>query len=262
MIHKLALFALMLSLLLGASTPMPDTPDYSQYMPGSTRFPMTDLGELATRLGSPDTYDRRGEVVWLDSFKYGLAPWQTSLVGVGATAKVVSTDTDISDFALRLTGGSTLGGTVAIIKYFSLQTLARAGAEFSYMVPTAFDKLYVSVRRYDGTNMHLAQVRLTCVGGTWAYQDAAGAYQDIDSPGVWITTANRYHNVKLVADLENDEYLRLLYDNLEYPLSGIPILVAASPVDPGQAAVFSLTPRAGFNDYVQVGRAIVTGNEP
>jgi len=37
-----------------------------------------DLGELAVRLGASVVWDRRGDVVLVDSFDLGLAPWDIS----------------------------------------------------------------------------------------------------------------------------------------------------------------------------------------
>jgi len=56
---------------------MPDAPDWYKYLPGSDRYILEDMGELAARLRSPITYDRRGEVLYFDMMEHGLAPYFT-----------------------------------------------------------------------------------------------------------------------------------------------------------------------------------------
>ena len=61
-----------------------ETPDYGRLSAQATVFPVTDLGELAARLGSIVSHDRRGDVIWLDGFEDGLDKWQPTTSGSGA----------------------------------------------------------------------------------------------------------------------------------------------------------------------------------
>ncbi|GAG01299.1 unnamed protein product, partial [marine sediment metagenome] len=60
-----------------------DMPDDYKWLPGSTRFPLSDIGELAVRLGSLCSYDRRGEVIFIDDFGHGVNGYVLSHVGTG-----------------------------------------------------------------------------------------------------------------------------------------------------------------------------------
>jgi len=241
---------------------MPDLPDDYPFLPGSVRFPLADLGELAARLGSPMLYDRRGEVIWSDTFRGGLAPWDTAAVGTGASVDIVADKTDLSPFAARLTGGSTGSGSIAIARYFDLLTLSKTGFELSILAPTAYDVFYMRIVRHDGSLKHIAEIKGTFVGGTLAYLDENGVYQTFGTPGLWATTANNYDNLKLVADFEKDEWVRVLFGGVEYDLSGIQLETGIVSLNDVYEASFQLSPRSGQNDYVQIGRAIVTDNEP
>jgi len=44
-------------------------PDYGQAGPTSLIATVPDLGELAARLGSNNTWDRRGFILWYDDFE-------------------------------------------------------------------------------------------------------------------------------------------------------------------------------------------------
>lgn len=241
---------------------MPDRPDWYDIFPGSTRFPTTDVGELAARMGSPVVYDRRGEVIFADAFRAGLAPYATSLAGTGAEAKVAGLATDLGPFAAELIGGSDGAGEAVIRKWFSRTTLGRTGLEVSIWYVGAFDEMLVTLGRYDGTNAHLAALKIEWTSGVLSYLDSAGAYQQLDTNKVWATSDAVYHNVKLIADMENDEYVRILYDEETYDLEDIAMQVTASAVDQSHLASFTIASRSGQNDSCQVGRFIVTGNEP
>jgi hypothetical protein len=241
---------------------MPDLPDDYPFLPGSVRFPLVDLGELAARLGSPNVYDRRGESIFQDVFEKGLGPWKTSAVGTGGEVTIVGDNTDLGAYALRLTGGSTGGGNTYVEHTFSLLSLGKVGGEFSFLVSSIFDNLLLTIDRYDGSVRTFGRVRLTYVGGVLAYLDTNGVYQNIASPGIAVTTSNIYHNIKLVIDVDDNEYMRLLFDSVEYDLSDIPLRQGASLAQPSFVVSFELVPRSGENDSVQLGRCIVTGNEP
>lgn len=239
-----------------------DQPDNYPWMPGSERNVLADLGELAVRLGSPVTYDRRGEVVWMDDFRYGLAPWRTGVIGTGAEVSIVANETDGSPYAMKLIGGSTEGNIVAIYKDYTKETLSRVGLEFSFIALTAFDLIYLDIIAKDGVTTQWGRVRLTYSTGTWAYIDSDSVYQDIASPGFLIEDVNAYHRVKLVIDLVENEYVHLLYDDNSYSLAGYSLVSWAEVLAPRYLMNLAMTSREGYNDIVQVGRCIITGNEP
>lgn len=239
-----------------------DLPDNYPWLPGSTRYPLADLGELAARLGSPVTYDRRGEVVWYDIFENSLSPWNTSALGTGAVVEAVTTDTDLEGKAAKLTGGSDGVRTATLTRRFSLTSLQKVGFEVSvYYTTTGFEHILLDVARYDSVNLHWGAIRILGTNSQ-EYLDSDNNYTEFATETVWGSTAPIYHNLKLVVDMDNDEYVRFLYDETEYDLSSIAIRSQASAVEPQHVIQFTVKSADGQNDIVQVGRAIVTGNEP
>ena len=58
-------------------------PDWFGTTPQGMVHRVADLAELAARLGSPDVFDRRGNVLFMDSFENGQNNWSHgALVGV------------------------------------------------------------------------------------------------------------------------------------------------------------------------------------
>ena len=52
-----------------------DYPDFGITDTVQAKSIITDMGELAARLGAPNVFDRLGSIVWYDDFQYGLSRW-------------------------------------------------------------------------------------------------------------------------------------------------------------------------------------------
>jgi len=61
------------------------TPDWGVTAGARTVYQMTDLGELAVRLGSIVTHDRRGDVIFLEDFEEGMGRWRFPRTPLGET---------------------------------------------------------------------------------------------------------------------------------------------------------------------------------
>jgi len=59
------------------------TPDWGVTASKKTIYSLHDMGELAVRLGSIVSFDRRGDVIFSDSFQNGLGKVYASGVGAG-----------------------------------------------------------------------------------------------------------------------------------------------------------------------------------
>ena len=73
--------------------------------------------ELAARLGSPDTFDRRGDVLWMDDFESGLK-WRTSLLGTGSLIDLTATMAASGGKCCRLVTGSANNDYAYLLRHF------------------------------------------------------------------------------------------------------------------------------------------------
>ncbi|GAH83946.1 unnamed protein product, partial [marine sediment metagenome] len=89
-------------------------PDFGMYASASTIGSVSDLAELAVRLGSINIFDRRGKVIDFDDFEDVRKGWEFELLG-GATAVRASTAPKSgSQHWILTTGGA--GGAFARIR--------------------------------------------------------------------------------------------------------------------------------------------------
>jgi hypothetical protein len=237
-----------------------DQPDNYPWFPGSERTPLIDVGELAARIGSPVTYDRRGEVLWYGMFQCGYTGWTIIPAPAIDSVFVVAEDTLRGGFTVQLKGRGA-GNTVYLRKGFAPLYQENLGFEVGVCFLDPFNYFQLRILRYDGTNLHVAGLR---------FDDSVDELQYYSHLDTWVKcldaspphhTTAIYHHVKIVADMENDEYLRFLWDNEEVDLDDIAFYSTASA--PGPYVIFEIGYNADdSNDQCNLAHAIITGNEP
>jgi hypothetical protein len=231
-------------------------------MRGSARIPLSDLGELAARLGSPVTYDRRGEVVFYTQFDEGLAHLYMDGDGLGNAIALSADYPDRGSFCALLTAGSTLGHNYSIEKQFSPAALGKAGCEFSYSPFPGYDRMRISLGRFDGAHSHEAVISLSDTDSKVYYKDAAGAQQEICTLHDTVSSGNIFTVVKLVCDFYTDCYVSLQLNELFYSLKDIPLYEAVDASIHQNRTYLTFYGRDTLNDQCRLGYLILTGNEP
>jgi hypothetical protein len=240
-----------------------ETPDYGRLSAQTTVYPVTDLGELAARLGSPVIFNRSGDVLHIDDFEAGVEKWPTdSLDGTGAAAYLSLAEARSGLFSYRLVGGSTATGRTRIAHTMPFPVLSRLGLEYSFNLPGSFGSIAINMRVFDGTNVTEYELRYTDTGDQLAYLDSGGTYTNI-TPTISLNIGTPlFHNWKLVVDATAGQYVKLLLNASTYDLSGIGARVTASATAPIFQPRATIISRAGQNDSMYVDDAIVTQNEP
>lgn len=195
--------------------------DYFTSIPMSTVYSMIDLAELAARIGSIVTFDRRGNVVWLDGFEEGIAQWER--LGSGADWKVdISTDRAFS------------GGYSCILKPHSGGSLYAAIERAHYALPKgkiglelAFSlSLYLSVFAlycviYQGGKQYVFKIKYVWDDLAWYYLDVNNVYQKLLDGDDLATDDILWCRCKMVFNTEKGEYVRFLLNDKVYDMSGI-----------------------------------------
>jgi len=238
------------------------TPDWWGVEPTSTVHQMQDAGELAVRLGSPVSYDRRGNVVWYDDFGDGLGKWLAVTAGTGAGVSLTSASVYSGAYSAKLVGGSDGLMYVYIVRYFFDPVRGGVGVEVSFELAGVPTVVEFQASHYDGTNYYQYWVRWVSATADFEYQDSAGAWQDIDANKPLIASQTAWHTVKLVFDTVNEKYARAMLDDEEYSLAGISPQFAASALEPSVRVAIWAYSANGSNRYARIDNVILTQNEP
>ena len=220
------------------------------------------MDELAARLGSIDTFDRRGDVLWYDDFESGINAWDTTATGAGSSIDWVATTSQKGGFSMRLLAGPAVGRAAAAKHTSPLPVSTKVGFEASFTVDSDID--YISFQQtYQDALQYAAKINYDETGtGSLYYYDSANNPQLIVAGLGLLGSTYVFHTIKLVIDIVNNEYVRLILDNTEYDLSSLGIY-AAGALGGAQwfqnIKVFSGAV-AGTTSYID--SVIVTQNEP
>ena len=237
-------------------------PDFGASTPKETVFALSDMAELAVRLGSVVSYDRRGDVVYIDDFESPVIKWTQALIGVGAAINLSAAIARSGSQSLFLRGGTVAGASAGITRNLPTITPKRMGAEITFSLNRTSIEWRWDILYYDGTNYHQGTMKFIDPTHKLQLLNGAGVY--IDLATIALTSGIVYqHTLKLVVDFSTDKYVRFMLDDRVYDISSYDLRVSASAIGPLLLAGYSVDAVANgpIND-VYLDDFIFTQNEP
>lgn len=238
------------------------SPDWGASKPTATIYQLSDLGELAARLGSINTFDRRGDVVWMDSFEDTIHKYQLSLAGVGADIQLNGDHCRSGGSSCRLTTGNATGNFSYMYRAFGSAVVAtKIGVELSFTLhPQITFYLYIEV--YRRPTMYRVSMRYDPVANILAYQSFGGLYVDLLT-GLDLQASATWHTMKIVGDFSVDGfYERVLLNNLRPDIQGIPSNQQPTDIEDQLRVVIYVSTQNDANNKLWIDDLIITQNEP
>jgi len=198
-------------------------------------YTSTDIAELAARLGSINTFDRRGNVIFLDDFENGLSKWRPWQSAAGHQISLSNERARSGAVSVKLaTDPAFVAGDAWIEHHMTFPTISKLGVEFSFSLgleagALQVGEIYLEIDAYDGVNASniyvswISTPALGVGGGIWQYYGSDGAYHDLGiisrfDIGHWFYTFN---TVKMVFDLATTKYARLLVNSASHNISSL-----------------------------------------
>jgi hypothetical protein len=221
-----------------------------------------DMAELAARLDSPVAYDRRGDVVFLESFERGLARWETGKSGTGSKVGLSAKYAGIGALSVRLRAGSTASHMAYIWRNWQTPSNKQIGLELWYHPVSDYESLGVVLEYYDGTTEHDAAIRLAFNLNEVQYRDDGANWVKLDDLFSYPATGIPFYPLKVVVNFDTDHYLRLLHCDHEYPMMDYPFYTVADARAPSMTVTISHVGVAAANGEVHVDNVIATQDEP
>ena len=239
------------------------SPDWWGNIPSETVHGGLDTSELAVRLGSIVTFDRRGNVIFLDDFEGSLSSW---IVAGGGASNAVYLGCEVTlqgSLAVVLHPGEENDGHASIRLIRPYPVLGGLGFEAAFVPQTNLKHVNLSLILYDGAQKHGYQTRYDHVNGQIKVQATGGTYPVVGTPGV---QAEGYHNfciMKLVVNCLTGQYERVLFNNHVYDASAHSVYTLPDEVTKPLMAAYILVCNTGvYPVNVPVDCAIITQNEP
>ena len=181
-----------------------------------------ELHELATRMGSLVSFDRRGRYVWGDRFGQPQLIWGQTTVGAASGASLTTSLPYEGDQCVHVVTDANIDDYCCIHRMMHLPLDKAIGFQVAFRMDASWDNasIYIMVRLYNGTNMLDASFRLRRLAGVWtaAYMNSAAVYTDV------VTTwdprlSETWHRAKVVIDGDNSRWARAMLDDRVIDLS-------------------------------------------
>jgi len=237
-------------------------PDYTTSSKMETIYGEVDNGELAARLGSINTYDRRGNIVFMEDFEGALFNWDQTNNGAGAGSVLAAAYSRHGSQAAQLTAGAGVNGYTLIEKLWPLPVSTQIGLEASFTTHATLDRVVLEVAIYDGTYHHDAVAGISISADDVYFFDAVPA-TIVSAENVGLVNSDyMFHTLKLVFDYSTDTWMRVLFDNYTFNASAYGIQHNLSAITPRMfVGIWAINEVAG-NPVIYVDDVILTQNEP
>ncbi len=256
-------------------------PDSIKYASGKPTVPSTipykksttlmDMAELAVRIGSPISMDRRGDVFFYDDFESGLSKVLKAVAGTGTLT--MSSATARSGFlSAKIFVPSTVANDKTVVIWGPpYVTNTKMGAEISFSSD--------SLQRTRKGRFNLV-IEDQFVGGRWTaevrialsdngqeiyYRASDGTYTLLDTYPIISGSLLNFHSLKLVCDLTTHKYERLIFKDTEWDLSALNMLLETGAALIGKTSGINATVYdyfLGSDITMYIDDLILTINEP
>ena len=238
------------------------TPDWGGSAPKSTTYKLDDHAELAARLGSIVTYDRRGEVLWIQDFTEGGAPFQVAGFGIGGDGYLSCGGALSGGLCLCLQTDVLAGDYERVYQHSYYQVEGGIGQEIWFTVEANLRDVKLRVIMYTGARSYDYQAKYNRVTGEVSVYDDTGAWVVIGTPGVLDTLYASYHPFKMVFNTLTHRYVRVLLVDKAYPVSGVSCFEAAVVSNKTMVSMVYVTAEAAGGCAINLDNWIMTQNEP
>lgn len=238
------------------------TPDWGLVGPKSVTYGLDDLGEAVARLGSPVIWDRRGDVILLDSFEVGLGLCSLETFNPGDYYRRTTDATRHGAIALLLHADGLDDSYARVEWWIAVPGSLQIGFELSFGARDEYEALYWQLLYFDRTNLHTAEIRYIRATRTLQYLDSGGNYQTLVTPLDLYVQLWPVHVFKLVVDFATGHYVRLIMSQYTFDMSTHALRIAGHVGYPMLDARFWIDGEANGGGEAIVDRCIITQNEP
>lgn len=238
------------------------TPDWAEMAPRSTVYGGIALDELAARLGSIVTFDRRGDVVFASSFEEGLAPFYFSPPGLGGSVSWTAEHSRNGGFAAKIVTTNRTTLSMSLVRVQALPVLGNIGEEFSFTVDDDIGRVELRLELDDSVNAAEGRIRYLPPTGALEYWTSLGAWEEKVSGLALNPAPSHFHTMKLVVDFVNKVYKRAILNSVGYSLANIPLEEPDTAATAYLAAGLWTYPAIDDNITIYADDVIITQNEP
>lgn len=237
-------------------------PDWGTVGPLGTIFTVEDMAELAVRLGSPVSFDRRGNVMWYDDFEHSLNKWEITLAGAGGSAAITNERARTGAVSCKIITGNSDGDEAICHHYEMYPVLSRIGFEISLLTAARKACFALTILLADGTFIHTAAIRYDFETQDWYYYDSTGLWVSLSSIAKLTEHSYIFNTLKLVIDPNTQKYVRLIANNVSQDISSLSYYRYHYPLSSRLIVYVTFYPKEDASKTIYLDDVILTQNEP
>ncbi len=223
---------------------------------------LANVEEIVTQQRAFASVDNRGRTLLFDHFGEAGAAWISANSGDGSNPDLSTTTCYVRPNSVLMAAGTLSGGGFSwMAKRVLLGATARLGLETAIVYDTLACTYYITMTYNLGGEETLAELRVLPPSGDISIY-TGGSFVSVGNVGFNAGASVAWIPLKLVADFENDIYLRLIVGQEEIDISAYS-LDTSSVAEPGLAE-FTLRGQADddVSNNAYYGYAIITVDEP
>jgi len=190
----------------------------------------TDIAELAARLGSIHTWDRRGDIVAYDDFEEPVLKWTDGFSSPLCYAALDTTNALSGSQSMLLHTRGNLNDYSAVLKAYNVLKSRRIGIEWAFGNLAGNRYLQLVIQRYDGVRHKEGGLRYNPSTEKISLMNTGGTYDEIIDTGPIAIHYFMFVKAKLVVDFNTGKYVRLCFTNSEHDLSSYGLHDTGSPL--------------------------------
>lgn len=239
-----------------------DTPDFGVSATAGRISQITDMSELAVRLGGLNWFDRLGTVLMQEGFQRGLVNWGHNSYPAAAFAVPSARYYSTIPYSAMFVTTTAIGSYSGLQRSFPFPYIANFGVEMHFKSIVAFKYLYWRLSFYDGTYCYIVQIRINYADSQLEISDETGSYVNIADLNIRIGANSPFHVVKCTFDLTNERYVRLMLDEADHNVTDVSLRKVASGISPHLDMIIMLMPVSLTVNAVWIDNIIFTTDEP
>jgi len=229
----------------------------------ATIFEQIDDAELAARLGSINTFDRRGNVVFMEDFEGSTLSW-FSYGNVPPAGGYLSNKRYRSrSQSCRMFCPDSAGNYGYIVTNTMLTTLSKTGLEVSFATNDHCDTIDLRLSIYTGGKRYVSYIRVALSLGKIQYVssiDPTTVWTDVITGITFDEITYSWYTLKFVVDPVTGYWTRLLFGNQTEDMSDKAIVTETTGGEKIGLSMRAYTDGDSMECYFD--NVIITQNEP
>lgn len=237
-------------------------PDYGNVLAPGELTRLDDMAELPPRLGFPSSIDRMGKVVLLETFETGGGAVAPVYADLGETCGLSSEYSRYGGYTYELETVSSADSYAGAYIRVAAIGEDKIGTEVQFIVRDNYPVLDLQLFWHDGTYSYSWGLRWDTVNEDVYIGMNDADFIQIDGTYKMFLHRGLVHTMKLVGDIDDEEYVRAYINGKMLTLPTKSPVIASYTYTPDIATILYSRGRVGATPRIFVDTMILTRAEP